>query len=87
MPDAVPPIPDANGQNTQYGNPGVPTQNVSMEEFHRLPGTIITGPASAPVAASTAQPFVAPAAPVRQAIPTAIQPGVRPASWQPTRTY
>lgn len=53
MPDAVPAIPDANGQNTQYSNPGVPTQNVSMEEFHRLPGTIITGPASAPVAAST----------------------------------
>ncbi len=58
-------------------------QNVSVEEFQRLPGTIISGPTTSSVAAPPAS------APVssRRVVPTAAQPGVRPANWQPTRTY
>jgi hypothetical protein len=81
-PVPMPENPNLNGQQTQFG---APAQNVSMEEFQRLPGTIISGPGAAPAATAPAPQLAVPAAPARTAIPTAAQPGVRPVNWQPTR--
>ena len=76
-----PAAPDA--PMTQYQAPAAPNvQNVSVEEFQRLPGTIISGPTTTAVAAPAAGMLA------RPAVPTAAQPGVRPANWQPAqRTY
>lgn len=66
--------------------PGV--QNVSVEEFQRLPGTIISGPTTSAVAAppAAAAPVMHSPTLTRVPVPTVANPGVRPANWQPART-
>lgn len=84
VPAADPPAPPTTYQPAP-GQPGV--QNVSMEEFQRLPGTIISGPTTTPVAgppAAVTHPVHSPVM-SRTPIPTVANPGVRPANWQPAR--
>ncbi len=73
-PTPVPAVPEPAAPDapmTQMPVPAAPNvQNVSVEEFQRLPGTIISGPTTS----SAPGP-----------VPTAAQPGVRPANWQPVQ--
>lgn len=97
VPGAETPAPPAPPMTYQPapGQPGV--QNVSVEEFQRLPGSIISGPTTTPVSAPAPAPVPgampsaavapAPAIRTRTPIPTIANPGVRPANWQPSRGY
>ena len=83
-PAAEPPAPPMTYQPAP-GQPGV--QNVSMEEFQRLPGTIISGPTTTALAAppTAAAPAIHSPMATRTPIPSVANPGVRPANWQPAR--
>jgi hypothetical protein len=86
VPGAETPAPPAPPMTYQPapGQPGV--QNVSMEEFQRLPGTIISGPTTTPVAGPAASvPAIHSPVVTRTPIPTVANPCVRPANWQPAR--
>lgn len=96
MPDAGIPAGDAGPPMTSINSQ---PQQVSAEEFQRLPGSIITGPQTttvpqtmtAPQAMAVPQtlaaPAVVPAPTARPVLPTAALPGVQPTNWQPARRY
>ncbi|MDP1797316.1 MAG: hypothetical protein Q8K78_07535 [Planctomycetaceae bacterium] len=86
---AIPAVPEAApvAPMTNHAAPAAPNvQNVSVEEFQRLPGTIISGPTTSTAPAPVPGPMTATSP--RRMVPSAAQPGVRPANWQPSqRTY
>ncbi len=85
--NAIPAPPDGAAAGTPMTYQPAPVQpnvqNVSVEEFQRLPGSIISGPTTTPVPSPATGPMTA--APPRPSYPSAVNPGVRPANWQPAR--
>lgn len=76
------PAPPATPDTTQFQRPTTnQVQHVSVEEFHRLPGVVVSGPSPAPAAT----PTLAPPQLSNVAVPVPARQTVQQAQWVPAR--